>query len=138
MIFNIKPVFFSLMRIIGVKLKLNQKAKIIPKSFYGMGSYKSLCLIGQLGLNKNKKAQFLKAKQWNSMILKVEREPLIGGKLKRLQFQNIAALKKMSSYRGIRHTQFLPVRGQRTKTNANTCRRFLTSKKSKKNTSRKK
>jgi small subunit ribosomal protein S13 len=63
------------------------------------------------------------------MIIKIEREPLIGGKLKRLQYQNIATLKTISSYRGIRHTRFLPVRGQRTSTNAKTCRRHLRTKK---------
>jgi len=51
------------MRISGVKLELNKKAKYMPKAFYGIGSYKALCLIGQLGLNKYKKSKFLKAKQ---------------------------------------------------------------------------
>ena len=47
---------------------------------------------------------------------------LTGSKLKTIKQQNIFKLKDMSCYRGIRHTRQLPVRGQRTSTNAKTCR----------------
>lgn len=119
----IENVFFIKMRIAGVKLPLQKSVKLSLTAFHGIGDYKSAQMYRKLGINPNKKMTLTTARQWTQLTALIEREPLLGGKLKRQKQDNINALKTMSSYRGIRHTRGLPVRGQRTHTNAKTCRR---------------
>jgi small subunit ribosomal protein S13 len=111
------------MRIAGVKLPTQKSVQLGMTTFHGIGAYKSARLFRKLGINPTKKMVFMTARQWTQFTGLIEREALLGGKLKRQKQEDINALKTMSSYRGIRHTRHLPVRGQRTHTNAKTCRR---------------
>jgi small subunit ribosomal protein S13 len=111
------------MRIAGVQLPVNKSVELTLQNFHGIGAYKSSRLFRKLGINQHKKAVLMTARQWTQLTALIEREPLLGGKLKRQKQEDINSLKAMSAYRGIRHTRNLPVRGQRTHTNAKTCRR---------------
>jgi small subunit ribosomal protein S13 len=111
------------MRIAGVKLPGSKSAHLSLTEFYGIGKYKSALLLRKIGVNSSKKMNSLTARQLTQLTGFIERETLIEGKLKRQKQSDILILKEISSYRGIRHTRNLPVRGQRTHTNAKTARR---------------
>jgi small subunit ribosomal protein S13 len=111
------------MRIAGVKLPVQKSVQLGLKTFYGIGKYKSARLLRKLGINPSKRMNLMTARQWTQLTALIEYETLLEGKLRRQKQENINSLKTMSSYRGIRHTRKLPVRGQRTHTNAQTCKR---------------
>jgi len=88
---------------------------------YGIGIPSARKILDQVGINRGKKAKDLTPDEENKIRLVVEKI-LIEGNLKREISANIKRLKDIKSYRGIRHTKRLPVRGQRTKTNSRTIR----------------
>jgi small subunit ribosomal protein S13 len=112
-----------MVHIAGKKLPLQKNANRIFSPFYGIGLYKASYILRCLGLNKNKKGFIFTAKHFTQMAALIEKDFIIEGKLKRKEATNIQTLISISAYRGIRHVRRLPVRGQRTHTNAKTCRR---------------
>ena len=111
------------MHIAGKKLPLQKKTNYIFSPFYGIGKYKTSYILRQLGLNKTKKGFSLTAKHFTQIATLIEKDLVIEGKLKRTEITKIQNLISISSYKGIRHVRRLPVRGQRTHTNAKTCKR---------------
>jgi len=111
------------MHIAGKKLPLQKKTDHLFSTFYGIGHYKTSYILRKLGLNKNKKGSLLTSKHFTQITTLIEKDIVMEEKLKRIETTNIQNLVSISSYRGIRHVRRLPVRGQRTHTNAKTCRR---------------
>ena len=101
-----------------------KKVVIALQEIYGVGGTLSKQICDQLGLNDKVKIHQLTSSQIDVLIRLISKNYLISSPLKRRVRNDIERLIKISSYRGFRHTQKLPVRGQRTSTNAQTCRRM--------------
>ena len=103
----------------GTTLKEKKNTEIAWKQIYGIGLNKSIQLNTVLGLSFN-----VKLKEINKKHLLNLNKALTyykqGIRLQREVSNNISTLKEIKTYRGIRHSYFLPVRGQRTHTNAGT------------------
>lgn len=106
-------------RIAGVTLPDNKPVSIALTSIYGIGRPMALKVLNQANIETSKRAKDLtdiESEKIRSLIDKLKVE----GDLRLIVSQHIRRLKEISSYRGIRHIKGLPVRGQRTKTNART------------------
>lgn len=107
------------MRIVGITLPDNKRMEIALTTLYGIGRSRAHTILGKAGVDFGKKASELTADEENKIRTIVEGLK-IEGDLKREVAQNIKRLKDIKAYRGMRHARKLPVRGQRTKTNART------------------
>jgi len=107
-------------RIAGINLPTEKRAVIALTYLYGIGRTKSEKILAQAGIDPNLKISKLTDTQVNRLREIVEKEHVIEGDLRRENGQNVTRLKEIGSYRGLRHRVGLPVRGQRTKTNART------------------
>jgi small subunit ribosomal protein S13 len=107
------------MRILGVEIPDNERAEIGLTRFFGIGrtNVKKLAAMAKIDLNTRIKDL---SRDDVSVLMKVLESFKIEGDLKKEIRENIDRLKAIKSYRGIRHIVSLPVRGQRTKTNART------------------
>jgi small subunit ribosomal protein S13 len=108
-------------RISGVDLQDNWKVHFALTKIEGIGWTLSKKILKGLKISEKKRMVDLSSDELAKIASKVEEFPIEGG-LVRMVKANISRLKDISSYRGIRHTRALPVRGQRTKTNARTKR----------------
>ena len=107
-------------RLLGVDIPGRKRLEYALTYVYGLGLTKSREVIAKAGLDPAQKADDLTDEQITG-ITKVLREGyVIEGDLRRQVTQNIRRLISINSYRGSRHRRGLPVRGQRTKTNART------------------
>jgi small subunit ribosomal protein S13 len=107
-------------RIAGVDLPGNKKLKIALTSIYGVG-HKTASLISQRsGVDPEKKTAELTQNEINELRQIIDKEFTVEGDLRREVSLNIKRLIDLGNYRGLRHRKGLPVRGQRTKTNART------------------
>jgi len=92
---------------------------------YGIHKPTSLLICKNLGFLKNIKIKDLSTEQINKLFKTTELlNLLLGSSLKKKKQLNLKKLISIKSYRGLRRTQGLPVRGQRTHTNSRTCRKF--------------
>jgi small subunit ribosomal protein S13 len=107
-------------RIANINLPNNKRIVIALTAIFGVGPTLSLSAINKAGINKDKKTKDLTDDEVNKLRLIIEKEYNIEGELKREISSNIKRLKEVGSYRGSRHAKNLPMRGQRTKTNART------------------
>ncbi len=107
------------MRISGITIPDEKQLNYALTAVYGIGLSRSKDILDELSIEKTKKATDLTVEEENSIREKVE-SFTIEGELKRETTGNIKRLKDIGSYRGSRHTKRLPVRGQRSKTNART------------------
>ncbi len=107
------------MRILGVEIPDNERAEIGLTRFFGIGrtNVKKVASMAKIDLNTRIKDL---SRDDVSVLMKVLESFKIEGDLKKEIRENIDRLKAIKSYRGIRHIVSLPVRGQRTKTNART------------------
>lgn len=108
-------------RISGIDIPENKKVSYSLRYIYGVGPANSLEILYKAGVNPDKRVLDLTAEEISKIqklidVIKVE------GDLRKEVSQNIVRLKEVGSYRGSRHAHGLPVRGQRTKTNARTKR----------------
>lgn len=108
-------------RIAGIDIPDHLKLEYALQAIYGVGPRVVKDIINQAKLDPNKRARELTDSEI-SAIHKVLDNMLIEGALRQQINQNITRLKNIKAYRGLRHMQNLPVRGQRTKTNARTKR----------------
>lgn len=106
-------------RIAGVDLPNEKRLDIALTKIYGIGRFTANQIIKKLNLDPALKAKNLSADQVNLLQKEVETTP-VEGELKRIVRENIQILKRIQSYRGLRHTMKLPAHGQRTRTNART------------------
>ncbi|SME88746.1 30S ribosomal protein S13 [Pseudobacteriovorax antillogorgiicola] len=108
-------------RIAGVDLPAHKRVDIALTSIYGIGRTKSVLIVEKSGIDANKKAGELSGDEVNTIRKVIDTEGLlVEGDLRREVSLNIKRLVDLGNYRGLRHRRGLPVRGQRTKTNART------------------
>ena len=107
-------------RIAGVDLPNKKRAEIGLTYIYGIGRSRSLSLLYRAGVNPDKKVSELTEDEVNKVRTLIENEGAIEGDLRKETSMNIKRLIEMGAYRGVRHRRGLPVRGQRTHTNART------------------
>ncbi len=107
------------MRISGINIPDDKQLAYALTVVYGIGVSRSRSLLAELKIDPTSKATALTTDQENAVREKVE-SFRIEGDLKREVAGNVKRLKDIKSYRGSRHQKRLPVRGQRTKTNART------------------
>jgi small subunit ribosomal protein S13 len=107
-------------RVVGIDVP-NQKAIWIALTYvYGIGRHNSMDVLNEAGIDPNTKAGKLTEDQLSRINQIIERSYITGGQLRRQITQNIARLRDIGCYRGIRHRKGLPVHGQRTRSNART------------------
>ena len=106
-------------RILGVDIPNNKRVEISLTYIYGIGKSRSQEILAKAKIDKNKKVSSLSEEEL-ATIRKIASEYVIEGDLRREIAMNIKRLMEIGSYRGIRHRRGLPVRGQRTKSNART------------------
>ena len=107
-------------RIAGIDLPKNKRVVIGLTSIYGIGKSSSETILDQAGVNHDKKVGDLTDDEVNKIRNIITTDFKVEGSLKSEVQANIKRLMDIGSYRGKRHRRGLPVRGQRTKTNART------------------
>src|SRR5262249_32097940 len=107
-------------RISGVDLPNKKRAEIGLTYIYGIGRTRSLSLLHRAHVDPGKRVSDLTEEEVNRLRTLIETEGAIEGDLRKEVSLNIKRLIEMGSYRGLRHRRGLPVRGQRTHTNART------------------
>ncbi|MCH7706199.1 MAG: 30S ribosomal protein S13 [Chloroflexi bacterium] len=109
-------------RIAGVDVPDNKRVEVAIQRIYGIGSTLALKVLQTAGVTDNPRVRDLVEADLNRIREIVDREYKVEGDLRREVNMNIRRLMDIGSYRGLRHRRGLPVRGQRTKTNARTKR----------------
>ena len=107
-------------RIAGVDLPVQKRAEIALTYIYGVGRARSNSILHRAGVDPNKKVRDLTEEEINRIRRILEEEGAIEGELRKEVTMNVRRLIEIGSYRGSRHRRNLPVRGQRTHTNART------------------
>ena len=107
-------------RIAGVDIPADKRIVIALTYVYGVGKVISKEVLRELDIDENIRAKDLPDDTISAIGSHLGKNYVIEGQLRRQESQNIGRLKNISSYRGLRHRLGLPVRGQRTKTNART------------------
>jgi small subunit ribosomal protein S13 len=107
-------------RIAGVDLPNKKRADIGLTYIYGIGRTRALSLLSRANVDSTKKVADLTEDEINRVRTLIENEGSVEGDLRKELSLNIKRLIEMGSYRGLRHRRGLPVRGQRTHTNART------------------
>jgi len=105
-------------RIAGVDIPPDKKIKISLRYIYGVGPSNALSILKEAGIDPERRAKELTEEELAQIIGLLDKEMLVEGALRRSIQQNIARLRDIGSYRGNRHRRSLPVRGQRTRSNA--------------------
>jgi small subunit ribosomal protein S13 len=107
-------------RIAGVDLPVKKRAAIGLTYIYGIGRTRASSILHRTGVNPDKKVGDLTEEEVNRIRQVIEEEGAVEGDLRKEISMNLKRLIEMGSYRGLRHRRGLPVRGQRTHTNART------------------
>lgn len=107
-------------RIAGVEIPNNKRVEVSLTYIFGIGRTKSLKILEKAGVDRNRKVKDLTPEEINKIRSIIEKGEKVEGDLRKEIQMNIKRLMEINSYRGMRHRMGLPVRGQRTKTNART------------------
>ena len=107
-------------RIAGVDIPNDKRVHISLQYIYGIGPHFSKLILTEAHINPDTRAKDLTEDEVSRIAGIIDRNHTVEGQLRRQVSQNIARLKDISCYRGMRHRRGLPVRGQRTRTNART------------------
>jgi small subunit ribosomal protein S13 len=107
-------------RIAGVDLPRNKHVKVALTYIYGIGNSRSARILGSASVEPTKKVSDLNEEEVNRIRQVIEQEGNVEGDLRKDTSMHIKRLIEIGSYRGSRHRRSLPVRGQRTHTNART------------------
>ena len=107
-------------RVVGVDIPSNKPTWISLTYLYGIGRHQARKILEACGIEGQKRAQDLTEEEVAKIATEIEKNHVVEGQLKRQIGANIQRLKDIACYRGIRHRRGLPVRGQRTRTNART------------------
>ena len=107
-------------RIIGVDIPGNKRIEYSLRYLYGIGPAKALEIIEKVGIDRDLMAKDLTQDQIAAITKMLQDDLVVEGDLRRAISADIRRLQQINCYRGIRHRRNLPVRGQRTKTNART------------------
>jgi len=107
-------------RLLGVDIPNERKTVVSLTYLYGVGPHTARELCQKTDVDPNKRARDLKDDELSRLAAILERDYVVEGPLRRQLQQSINRLRDIKCYRGMRHRMGLPVRGQRTKTNART------------------
>jgi small subunit ribosomal protein S13 len=109
-----------LARIAGVNLPTNKRIVIALQYIYGIGSAKAHEILGKVSIPESRRVSQLTDQEVLQLREVMDRDYMVEGDLRREVAMNIKRLMDLGCYRGLRHRRSLPVRGQRTHTNART------------------
>jgi len=108
-------------RLLGVEIPAKKKVAISLRYIYGIGPERADQIVLEANLDANSRASELTEEQLNKILQVItEHKWVVEGDLRRELAGNLKRLQAINCYRGIRHRRSLPVRGQRTSTNART------------------
>ena len=107
-------------RIVGVDIPNDKSIWISLTYINGIGKYTSEHVLKEARIKKDTKANRLTEDELSRITQVIDRNYIVGGQLRRQVSQNIARLRDIGCYRGLRHRRGLPVRGQCTQSNART------------------
>lgn len=107
-------------RLLGVDIPNEKKVAISLTYLYGVGPYVARQVCVKTNIDPDKSARELSEDELSRLATLLERDYTVEGPLRRQIGQNIHRLREIKCYRGLRHRLNLPVRGQRTRTNART------------------
>lgn len=110
------------MRLFGITVPDNKRIEVALTYFYGVGISRARDLLAETKIDGNKRVKDVTQREVGFIKDYIEKHFKIEGELRQMVKQNIALLKDVQAYRGVRHMRHLPVRGQRTKTNSRTVR----------------
>ncbi len=109
-------------RIAGVDIPNNKRVEIALTYIYGIGKKSAQDILTKTGISFDTRAKDLTEQEIAKLRDEIETNYQVEGDLRREVSLNIKNMVEINCYRGIRHRKGLPVRGQRTKTNARTCK----------------
>ena len=107
-------------RIAGINIPLNKRSEVGLTYIYGVGTSQSRKMLQQAGVDPDTLVKDLTEDEVRKLRDAVDNDLTVEGDLRRERSQNIKRLMEIGCYRGVRHRRGLPVRGQRTRTNART------------------
>lgn len=108
-------------RLLGVEIPPNKKVEFALRYIYGIGPARARILVETIGIDPNTRAHDLTEENLNRLMAMIaEKKWVVEGDLRREIAGNLKRLQAINCYRGQRHRRGLPVRGQRTQTNART------------------
>ena len=107
-------------RLVGVDIPGRKHIEIALTYIHGIGRSSAMKVVKAAGIEPGTRADDLAEEQLSRLVGVIDRSFTVEGELRRMAAQNIARLRDINCYRGIRHRRGLPVRGQRTRTNART------------------
>ncbi|MBQ6053220.1 MAG: 30S ribosomal protein S13 [Clostridia bacterium] len=107
-------------RIAGIDLPNNKRVEVGLTYIYGIGINKSRTILSATGVNPDTRVKDLTEEDLSALREYIDKHVTVEGDLRRAVALDIKRLTEIGCYRGIRHRKNLPVRGQRTKTNART------------------
>ncbi|MBQ7667385.1 MAG: 30S ribosomal protein S13 [Kiritimatiellae bacterium] len=107
-------------RLMGIDIPDNKRIEISLRYIHGIGPARAKFILDETKIDPGKRANTLTADEIRQIIAVIEGNFHVEGDLRREVSQNIRRLVSIGSYRGTRHRKGLPVRGQRTRTNART------------------
>ncbi len=108
-------------RLLGVEIPAKKKIAFSLRYIYGIGPQRADLIVKEVGIDPDMRAQDLTEEQLNKILHVItDHKWVVEGDLRRDHTSNLKRLQAINCYRGIRHRRSLPVRGQRTSTNART------------------
>jgi small subunit ribosomal protein S13 len=107
-------------RLLGVDIPNDKPTAVALTYLYGIGPKTARMLCHDAGVDGHARARELREDEVARLAALLDKDHVVEGQLRRQGAQNVARLKDIGCYRGLRHRRGLPVRGQRTRTNART------------------
>jgi len=107
-------------RVAGIDIPADKRIVVALTYVYGIGKTLSQRILKAVNIDENLRAKEIHEDQLSTLGAYIEKNFATEGQLRRQEMQNIVRMKSINCYRGVRHKVGLPVRGQRTKTNART------------------
>ena len=107
-------------RVAGVDIPSEKQIGVALGYIYGIGPSNALDILKGVGIDPAVRAKTLSDDELSRLSAYIEDNYIIEGQLRRQEAQNVARVRDIRCYRGVRHRMGLPVRGQRTRTNART------------------
>ena len=107
-------------RIVGVELPREKRVEVGVQAIYGIGPTRAIQMLEKVGVNPDTRVRDLTDEEVTKIASVIQNDYKVEGDLRREVTANIKRLMDINAYRGLRHKRGLPVRGQRTHTNART------------------
>ena len=111
-----------MVRLLGLNIQDNLKIGFALTSIYGIGWTRATKIINECKIDESKRIKDLTEEELKGIINLIDKNYITEGELRESLAESIKRLKDIGSYRGLRHSRSLPVRGQRTRSNARTKR----------------